>query len=218
MKTCIKCGSTEFYAKGGCKPCTKAKAKLWYANNTDRARANVAAYSAAHPGKDLADHKARYSENPKKYIALSKVYQIENKSKVYSAHAEWRSKNPEKCKAYQAAYRAENIDVIKAKSAAWAKANPEYTRIRNQNRRARKLENGGVLSKGLAEKLFKLQKGRCTCCGLPLGDNYHLDHVVPLVLGGSNTDDNMQLLRQRCNHQKHAKHPVDFMQERGFLL
>jgi hypothetical protein len=25
-------------------------------------------------------------------------------------------------------------------------------------------------------------------------------------------------LRSRCNQQKHAKHPVDFMQERGFLL
>lgn len=57
-----------------------------------------------------------------------------------------------------------------------------------------------------------------TCCGLPLGDNYHIDHIMPLALGGSNTDDNIQLLRQRCNNQKCAKHPVDFMQSRGFLL
>ncbi len=27
-----------------------------------------------------------------------------------------------------------------------------------------------------------------------------------------------KLLRSKCNHEKHAKHPVDFMQERGFLL
>jgi 5-methylcytosine-specific restriction endonuclease McrA len=53
---------------------------------------------------------------------------------------------------------------------------------------------------------------------LPLGDNYHIDHIMPLALGGSNTDDNIQLLRQRCNNQKCAKHPVDFMQSRGFLL
>jgi hypothetical protein len=26
------------------------------------------------------------------------------------------------------------------------------------------------------------------------------------------------LLRQECNLNKHAKHPVDFMQERGHLL
>jgi 5-methylcytosine-specific restriction endonuclease McrA len=52
----------------------------------------------------------------------------------------------------------------------------------------------------------------------PLGDNYHLDHITPITLGGSNTDDNMQLLRQRCNNQKYNKHPIDFMQSRGFLL
>jgi 5-methylcytosine-specific restriction endonuclease McrA len=51
-----------------------------------------------------------------------------------------------------------------------------------------------------------------------LGDNYHLDHIVPLAIGGTNTDDNIQLLRQKCNQQKSAKHPIDFMQSRGFLL
>lgn len=34
----------------------------------------------------------------------------------------------------------------------------------------------------------------------------------------TNTDDNIQLLRKLCNHKKGTKHPVDFMQERGFLL
>ena len=46
----------------------------------------------------------------------------------------------------------------------------------------------------------------------------HLDHIMPLALGGSNTDDNIQLLRARCNLQKRAKHPVDFMRERGYLI
>jgi 5-methylcytosine-specific restriction endonuclease McrA len=29
---------------------------------------------------------------------------------------------------------------------------------------------------------------------------------------------NLQLLCQPCNNQKHVKHPVDFMREKGFLL
>lgn len=77
---------------------------------------------------------------------------------------------------------------------------------------------GQRLSKGLREKLMASQRGLCVCCGEILGENAHLDHIMPIALGGSNTDDNMQLLRQRCNNQKHAKHPVDFMQSRGFLL
>lgn len=85
-------------------------------------------------------------------------------------------------------------------------------------RRAQALASGGVLSVGLSAKLFKLQKGMCPCCKQPLGDDYHMDHKMPLALGGSNTDNNMQLLRKKCNQQKNAKHPVDFMQSRGFLL
>ena len=92
------------------------------------------------------------------------------------------------------------------------------SRINCQNRRARKIAVGGKLSKGLTEKLYKLQRGKCACCGKLLGDNYHLDHRMPIALGGANEDWNIQLLRSTCNHEKHAKHPIDFMQERGYLL
>ena len=41
---------------------------------------------------------------------------------------------------------------------------------------------------------------------------------MPIALGGKNVDDNVQLLCAACNLSKQAKHPVDFMQQRGFLL
>jgi 5-methylcytosine-specific restriction endonuclease McrA len=91
--------------------------------------------------------------------------------------------------------------------------------MNGQNRRARKNASAGKLSFNLAEKLFKLQHGKCACgCKKHLGKDYHLDHIMPLALGGANTDNNIQLLRKQCNWQKHAKHPIDFMQSRGFLL
>jgi 5-methylcytosine-specific restriction endonuclease McrA len=109
--------------------------------------------------------------------------------------------NKEHCNAVVAARRA---------------ANTEATRIQKLNRRGR--ASGGKLSKGLSVRLFKLQRGKCACCGQPLGTDYHLDHIMPLALGGSNTDENIQLLRATCNRQKNAKHPIDFTQQRGFLL
>lgn len=45
-----------------------------------------------------------------------------------------------------------------------------------------------------------------------------MDHILPLALGGTNVDENIQLLRKRCNLQKCAMHPVDFMQSKGRLL
>ena len=68
------------------------------------------------------------------------------------------------------------------------------------------------------QKCIDYKGGKCVCCGHPLSDNYHLDHIVPIALGGANEDWNIQLLRGECNLQKHAKHPVNFMQSKGFLL
>ena len=135
------------------------------------------------------------------------------------AVANWRARNPGHDKASGVKWRAANLVRRRSTSTAWQKANPEKYRINNHNYDARKRENGGRLSQGLAEKLFKLQRGKCACgCKQPLGDDYHLDHRMPLALGGMNSDDNMQLLRRLCNQQKSAKHPIDFMQQRGFLL
>lgn len=109
-------------------------------------------------------------------------------------------------------------DKEREKKIRWKSENPERDRIHSQTKRARRRKLGGKLSIGLSKKLFEAQRGKCACCGLPLGDNYHLDHIMPLALGGANEDWNIQLLRQHCNNKKHAKHPIDFMQSKGYLL
>lgn len=150
-----------------------------------------------------AAHKAWREENKDKNIASKKAWYEKNKDSI-------RNKNREH---YEA-----NRDRYLALAAEWRTANKESRRIYGHNRRARQRDSGGRLSVLLSERLFKLQRGKCACCGKPLGDDYHLDHIMPIALGGTNTDNNMQLLRSECNLRKHAKHPVDFMRQRGFLL
>lgn len=136
-----------------------------------------------------------------------------------AANAKWKSANKAHVMAYSVEWRAANPEKSKASVYKWRADNPEAMRIINHNYRASKRNTGGKLSAGLAERLFKLQRGKCACgCKQPLGDDYHSDHIMPLALGGTNTDDNMQLLRATCNQQKYSKHPIDFMQQRGFLL
>ena len=174
-----------------CKTCASARTKKWYWQNRERA------------------------------LSASKEWVANNPERKKELDTRWYAEHHEQAKQSRAKYHLENPPdriKVKATSAKWAAEHPEARRIREQNRRARKRKVGGGLSKGLIEKLFKLQKGKCPCCGLALGSNYHLDHVMPLALGGEHEDSNMQLLRQRCNNQKHAKHPIDFMQSRGFLL
>jgi 5-methylcytosine-specific restriction endonuclease McrA len=214
-RKCRKCG-IEFSGKR-CLPCARAYSAGWRDANPEKA----------------AEHKKGWVSTPEKRRATQLLYRQKNREylAVRSAHyraldpeknreylRNWRAQNLEKCRKREAEYRAANPEQNRQRVKAWLKMNPEKGRIIRQNRRARKLNAGGKLSPGLAQKLFALQKGRCACCGASLDDGYHLDHIMPLALGGANEDTNMQLLRKECNSRKHAKHPVDYMQERGFLL
>lgn len=188
VRPCTKCGTSNRYADGHCIECKRLSTI------------------------------GRYASNPEKYAAMKTAWRESNPQANKEIKARYYKKHACKVKAKSAAYRAENPESTRAVISAWNKANPEARRIYNQNRRARQEQAGGKLSKNIAKKLFKLQKGKCACCMQPLGDDFHMDHIMPIALGGSNTDDNMQLLRKECNLQKQAKHPIDFMQSRGLLL
>lgn len=140
------------------------------------------------------------------------------KEKIKAYSIEYYKKNADKKKAYARNWLFENKARALVTKSAYRKANPEQHKIGKHNRKAKILLSGGTLSKGLSAKLFKLQNGKCACCSKPLGNNFHLDHIMPLALGGCNDDRNIQLLTGTCNLQKNAKHPVDFMQQRGFLI
>lgn len=170
------------------------------ARTAERYRENKAEISAYH----AALHQLRKDdpEYMQKLRDRSRAYYAANAEKIKEAAAKRRALNPEE---------------PRRQSREWFAKNPEKRVIYQQNRDAKK-NKSGKLSPDLISKLFKLQRGKCPCCKQSLGDDYHLDHKMPLALGGSNTDDNMQLLTATCNMQKHKKHPVDFMQSRGFLL
>ena len=233
VRPCIKCGSCQRDKRGQCKACLKVTSSAWRAANPDRVRATYVAWLDANKEKVDAKQAVWRTKNIDEHKRACVAWRAANKDIVKVKNAAWYASNSDTAKASSAAWAAQNPERVQKKNSEWAAANPDrkkksyanwisanqgMVRIYNQNRRSRKIASGGTLSKGLAEKLFALQKGKCPCCKQPLGDRYHLDHIVPLALGGPNTDDNIQLLRQRCNNQKHAKHPVDFMQQRGFLL
>ena len=203
VKPCIKCGGIGRKPNGKCKTCAGITTAAWRAKNKER----IAAYSASY----LASHK---EQKRKTNVA----WRAANRKHVADREMAYRKANAERIAIAAAAWRNDHPNYFLEKAAAWAKAHPEARRINQHNRSARQRKNGGKLSKGLSDKLFKLQKGKCPCCGKPLGSDFELDHVIPIVRGVVNEDWNMQLLRKLCNSQKRAKHPVDFMQQRGFLI
>lgn len=155
----------------------------------------------------------------KKHAAYMVQWRLNNSEAAKAIDAKRRAKDVKKRSARDRAYYRNNSDKIKARSSAWAVENKERRKVHRASRKASKLNNGGVLSKDICQKLFLLQRGMCACCSELLGNDYHLDHIVPLAKGGENSDHNVQLLRAICNLEKRAKCPIKFMQEfRGRLL
>ena len=101
---------------------------------------------------------------------------------------------------------------------AWKKANPEKVREQTITRRARISGADGRLPRGTISSLLLKQRAKCACCKSSIKTGYHVDHIMPLARGGKHEASNLQLLCPPCNMSKNAKHPIDFMQQRGFLL
>ena len=52
-------------------------------------------------------------------------------------------------------------------------------------------------------KKMVLSVGKCAACGGRW--NLHLDHIVPVCLGGTNEESNLQCLCRRCNGKKNFR-------------
>jgi len=206
-KTCSKCGTakpvTEFHrdasAKDGmqtrCKLCLKKANAARYAADPARAKAASAAWRAANPEKnaatDRASYNARYAANPEKYAAINRARYAADREGNIARVTAWRNANRDK---------------VQATQRAWNARHPEAARTARRNRRALKSTAGGRLPRDIVQRLFAKQNGLCACCLADLRvTGHHIDHIAPLSRGGTNTEDNVQLLTPKCNLSKGAR-------------
>jgi 5-methylcytosine-specific restriction endonuclease McrA len=189
MKFCPSCQCETLRNKAGdCRPCDNARSSAYYAANKAKASA-----------KSAERYQKNKDQTKTKVAARAKIKRAE-------------------VLAYQAKWRSENKAQIQAVIAEWKAKNPDALRAHNATRRARKKGAGGTYTAADIQSLLALQKYKCVVCRGCIKEGYHVDHNMPLLLGGTNSRENLQLLCPTCNLQKNAKHPVAFMQSRGFLL
>ncbi len=204
IKFCNKCQhETERSPRGDCKACVSRIGAAWKAANADRVKVSNAEWKAANKEKVNATKRAWRATRP----------DIEK-----GQTTKWRAANTEHRRSYRAAWYEKNGDVERASNVEWYAAHPEARVAYQNNRRARKNSAGGTHTAQDIKRLFDLQRGKCSCCKTSINGGYHVDHIIPLALGGRNDRMNLQLLCPTCNLRKGAKHPQEFMQQQGFLL
>ncbi len=150
---------------------------------------------------------AHYLANKEAKLRKSKDWYAENSDRKTETQSAWRQENKEKDRASHRQWRLDNVDATVAMMA---------------NRRARKAEAGGTYNANDVQNLLRLQKGKCAACCVKLilagKGRFHVDHIMPIALGGSNWPHNLQLLCPTCNFKKHAKDPFDWAKQNGRLL
>lgn len=167
--------------------------------------------------KKNKEHIQEYNlENRQRILNKKTEHRIKNKEKFAEATARYRKNNRDKYLKAKAVYREKHSEKI----SQWWKNNRDLGRVYHCRRTKRVKDNtkGCHFTKNDINILYKIQKGKCIYCKSSLELGYHLDHIMPLYLGGDNSKDNLQLTCPTCNLKKGHKHPIDFAQQNGRLL
>lgn len=114
IKPCVKCGATDRYVYGACRPCAIARTARWVANNPNRKKEADAKYRANNPEKIKEYNRKYHSDNPEIAKINGAKWRKNNKEKRKVSCAKWLAANPEKRKISTLKWRSENPDKVKA--------------------------------------------------------------------------------------------------------
>ena len=120
-----------------------------------------------------------------------------------SAIVRWRKKCRECTNAYTKGYAA---------------SNPRSVDDRAAKRRSRSGE--WTSDNDLKLRLFKEQHSICALCGEVLNGDWsdstqcQVDHLIPVLQGGNNSENNLVLAHRKCNQEKASKNLLEYIRWR----
>ena len=167
-----------------CRPCSAARARRWYNDHPERARASREDWKSRNPERHRAAIDAHRAANREHYREMMRRYARKNADRLY--------------RQYRVRYEATKAQV-RAKSAAWLRAHPERARemamVKAMRRRGAPLNSE---ARGYARLLLL---DPCCYCGAQ-ASRPSIDHIVPLSRGGTSAWDNLTAACSACNSSK----------------
>lgn len=219
QKTCTKCGATkpieEFHRRAGVSSGRVSHCK--------RCKSEAAAARRAAGGEALRSSERERKRRWRSEATESQLQELRERNREWMAA--WRRANPEaateRALAWQADNRERYLETRAARRGRYAEYDATYyrryrllnpDRVAESKRRRRALLGGSTVS---AVDLDALWIGVCPLCGDELDRTIKypdplsasVDHIVPLSLGGTHEQANLQWTHLVCNIRKGAKAP-----------
>jgi hypothetical protein len=170
--------------------------------NKERIKEAQIRWRQKHPGLAAKRASVWFNLHKDKAKITQKIYYKINREDIIKKNADW-SKN--------------NLDKVRTYHKMWARNNPEKAKASSHRKRAAKLKCQNNFTPKDVLRILHSQKNKCAYCKKRL-TVYHIDHINPLIKGGTNEARNIQLLCQSCNCSKGARDPIYHAQTLGMLL
>lgn len=157
-------------------------------------------------------------------VDWSAVSDDERDERRRASRAAWVKRNPQKMDAARRAWKTRNRARVAVNGKRWRANNAAAIRDRRRARSAedeqfragicdraavrRARKRGAFVERVYRRVVWRRDGGVCGICGLaadPAG--WHLDHVVPLALGGEHSYANVQVSHPSCNLAKGGRTP-----------
>lgn len=130
-------------------------------------------------------------------------YRQRHKEECAVRNKAWAIANPEKIREYHRKSRKNNPEGYREITRRYRNSHPEMSAHFNKTSRARRRGAFGNMKQDEWDRIIACFAGHCACCGSQ--DHISLDHIVPVVMGGTHTIDNAQPLCISCNSRKHTQ-------------
>jgi len=182
----------------------------WRAGNRERSNASRRAWRMSHPEAQRTEGKKRregMSEavREKRRQACASYY-TKNKAEMLAAMRARSAKSPEAGRERARKWHKEHPEESRERVAEWAKANPDKMQAIRLRRRGFLRSAGDADPAHLAKLLSEPCCAYCEVEFQPCSMRERtIDHVRPLVRGGTNATENLLAACRRCNSQKNRK-------------
>lgn len=179
--------------------------------NLERLREQVRQYQKEN--REAINQQGRESYDPQKAQVANRKWYEANRDKAVQTAKQYRQKNYNEVLRRNRQYRKDRPDKAREMVERYREKHPEVRKTAGQNRSARKRGATGTHTTADIKAIWDRQGERCAVpdCIHPIAaegkSRYHVDHIMPLILGGSNGPSNLQILCRHHNVTKHALHP-----------